>query len=66
MTNLQKRWLLKTAAMTAVAAVALVGCGKKEESAPAAAPVADAPAKSQPLKIAFMYVSPIGDGGWTY
>ena len=65
MTNLQKRWLLKTAAMTAMAA-ALVACGKKEEVAPAAAPVAEAPAKSEPLKIAFMYVSPIGDGGWTY
>lgn len=68
MTNLHKRWLLQTAAWTAVAAAtaALAGCGKKEEAAPAAAPVAPASAKSEPLKIAFMYVSPIGDGGWTY
>ena len=68
MTNLHKRWLLQTAAWTAVAAAtaALAGCGKKEEAAPAAAPVAPASAKSEPLKIAFMYVRPIGDGGWTY
>ncbi len=66
MTNLQKRSLLQAVALTAVAAAALVGCGKKEEIAPAAAPVAEAPAKSEPLKIAFMYVSPVGDGGWTY
>ncbi len=66
MTNLHKRWLLKTAAMTAMVAAALVGCGKKEEAAPAPSPVVDAPAKTDPLKIAFLYVSPIGDGGWTY
>ena len=69
MTNLYKRAsLLKVAALTAVAAAALIGCGKKEEAAPApaAAPAAEAPAKAAPLKIAFLYVSPIGDGGWTY
>ena len=65
MTDLQKRSLLKLAAVTAVAAAALVGCGKKEE-APAAAPVAAAPAKPEPLKIAFAYVGPVGDGGWTF
>ena len=65
MTNLYKRAsLLKAAALTAVAAAALIGCGKKEEAAPAPAPAAEA--KTAPLKIAFMYVSPIGDGGWTY
>ena len=69
MTHLHKRAsLLKVAALTALAAAALIGCGKKEEAAPApaAAPVAEAPAKAAPLKIAFLYVSPIGDGGWTY
>jgi simple sugar transport system substrate-binding protein len=70
MTNLQKRALLKIAALTAVASAALVGCGKKEEpvATPApAAPVASAPApKVEPLKIAFAYVGPIGDGGWNY
>ena len=70
MTDLQKRALLKIAALTAVASAALVGCGKKEEPvavAPAPAPVASAPApKAEPLKIAFAYVGPVGDGGWTF
>ena len=71
MTDLQKRSLFKAAALTAVAAAALVGCGKKEEPAPAPAPapVAAAPApapKPEPLKIAFAYVGPVGDGGWTF
>ena len=69
MTDLQKRSLLKVAALTAVAGAALVGCGKKEEPAPAPAPapVASAPApKPEPLKIAFAYVGPVGDGGWTF
>ncbi|APW41945.1 BMP family ABC transporter substrate-binding protein [Rhodoferax saidenbachensis] len=68
MTDLQKRSLLKVAALTAVATAALVGCGKKEEPAPAPAPApaAAAPAKPAPLKIAFAYVGPVGDGGWTF
>ena len=68
MTDLQKRSLLKLAAVSAVAAAALMGCGKKDEAAkaPAAAPAAAAPAKAEPLKIAFAYVGPVGDGGWTY
>ncbi len=69
MTDLQKRSLLKVAALTAVAGAALVGCGKKEEPAPAPAPApaASAPApKAEPLKIAFAYVGPVGDGGWTF
>ena len=68
MTDLQKRSLLKLAALSAVAAAALVGCGKKEEvaPAPAPAPAAAAPAKAEPLKVAFAYVGPVGDGGWTY
>jgi len=65
MTDVQKRALLKFAAITAVAAAALVGCGKKEEAAaPAAAPAVAA--KAEPLKIAFAYVGPVGDGGWTF
>ena len=41
MTDFSKRSVIKLAALTAVAAAALVGCGKKEElkaEAPAAAP----------------------------
>ncbi len=70
MTDLNKRSMLKLAALTAVAAAAIAGCGKKEEPpAPVAvAPVASAPApaKPEPLKIAFAYVGPVGDGGWTF
>ena len=71
MTDQQKRSLLRIAALTAVASAALVGCGKKEAAAPAA-PAASAPAaaasapKAEPLKIAFAYVGPVGDGGWTF
>jgi simple sugar transport system substrate-binding protein len=72
MNDLNKRTLLKLAALTAVASAALVGCGKKEEApapapAPAApAPSAAAPAPAGPLNIAFAYVGPVGDGGWTF
>ncbi len=72
MTDLQKRSLMRIAALTAVASAALVGCGQKEEPKPAPAPVAAAPAtpppppKPEPLKIAFAYVGPVGDGGWTF
>ncbi len=64
--TLSKRTLLATAAVAALAA--LVGCGKKEEApAPqAASAAASAPAKPAPLKIAFAYVGPVGDGGWTF
>ena len=71
MTDLHKRAaLLRLGALSAVAAAALVGCGKKDEApAPAAAPAAPtaaASAKPEPLRIAFAYVGPVGDGGWTY
>ncbi|WBY00682.1 BMP family ABC transporter substrate-binding protein [Ramlibacter tataouinensis] len=72
MTDLKKRSLLQAAALSAIAATALVACGKKEEPAPAAAPTAAAPAsapaapKPEPLKIAFAYIGPVGDGGWTF
>ena len=67
MTDLHKRALLKMAALTAVATAALVGCGKKDEPAAASTPVGQAPAaKAEPLKIAFAYIGPVGDGGWSY
>ena len=72
MTSQSKRSLIKLAGWSSLAAAAaLVGCGKKEEpaapaAAPAASPVAAAPAKPEPLKIAFAYVGPVGDGGWTF
>ena len=67
MMNVNKRALLKLAVLTAVASGTLVACGKKEEPAPPAAAAAPAPApKAAPLKIAFAYVGPVGDGGWTF
>lgn len=65
MTDLTKRRLFQAAALTTIAAAALVGCGQKEEPA-AAAPAAAPAAKPAPLKIAFAYVGPVGDGGWTF
>jgi simple sugar transport system substrate-binding protein len=75
MTSLTKRSLLQLAGWTSLAATAaLVGCGKKEEAAPAApaapaaapAPAAASAPAGQKLKIAFAYVGPVGDAGWTY
>ncbi|MBC7549057.1 MAG: BMP family ABC transporter substrate-binding protein [Polaromonas sp.] len=70
MTDLLKR-SLTLAALSAVAAAALTGCGKKVEPAPVPVPApaaaASAPApKPEPLKVAFAYVGPVGDGGWTF
>ncbi|MBM3345257.1 MAG: BMP family ABC transporter substrate-binding protein [Betaproteobacteria bacterium] len=45
------------------AAILVTGCGK-EEPKPAAKAVG-AP-KTEPLKVAFAYVGPVGDGGWTF
>ena len=64
MTHMQKRFWLRTVALTVVSAAALVACGKKEEATPVEAPKAEA--KPEPLKIAFAYVGPVGDGGWTF
>ena len=75
MTILSKRSLLKALAWSSLAAsAALVGCGKKEEAAPAAAtpapaaaPVAAAPASAaEPFKAAWVYLGPVGDAGWTF
>jgi simple sugar transport system substrate-binding protein len=76
MSRISKRSFFHLAGWSTVAALAaLAGCSKKEESTPtvvtmpASAPMAAAPASaaaSGPLKIAFAYVGPVGDGGWTF
>jgi basic membrane protein A and related proteins len=69
MTDLKKRSMLQLAALSALTATALVGCSKTEAPAPAApapAPAAAPAPKAEPLKIAFAYVGPVGDGGWTF
>ena len=69
MIDANKREWLKTAAKAAalglVAGSALVGCGKKEEAAPAPMPATQAP-KPEPLKAAWVYVGPVGDAGWSF
>ncbi|KAF1022256.1 MAG: Purine-binding protein [Paracidovorax wautersii] len=68
MTDLKKRAVLRTVAVSALAAAALAACGKKDEAptpTAASAPAA-APAAQEPLKIAFAYIGPVGDGGWTF
>ena len=73
MTDISKRTLVKAAGWSVLAAAAaLAGCGKKEEAAPAAASApasaaaSAAAAKPEPLKVAFIYIGPVGDGGWTF
>jgi simple sugar transport system substrate-binding protein len=67
-----RRRLLNLAPLSLIAAMALTACGKKEET-PAPAPMASAPEaaasaapKADPLKVAFIYLGPVGDAGWTY
>jgi len=77
MRRITKRSFVQLAGWSAAAALAvLAGCSKKEETTTAtvvtptaSAPMAAAPAStaaSGPLKIAFAYVGPVGDGGWTF
>ncbi len=70
--DLSKRSVLKLAGFAALTATAaLVGCGKKDAAPEAASAASEAPASAAavaagPLKIAFAYVGPVGDAGWTY
>jgi len=66
MTDIHKRSWLKYVALSALAAAALTACGKKEQAAAPAPAAAPAAAKPEPLKVAFAYVGPVGDGGWTF
>ena len=50
-----KRWI-SLFACAVVAAAVLAGCGKKKEES----------LIGKDLKVGFIYVSPIGDAGWTY
>lgn len=59
---IRRRTLIAAAALAAVA-----GCDRRE-TAPAqkaGAPQAPSPTPSAPMKVAFVYVSPIGEAGWT-
>ena len=60
------RSLLQKLALVAAAAWGLAACTESKPPAPAPA-AAPAPApKPEPLKVAFIYVGPVGDAGWTF
>ncbi|MDZ7653426.1 MAG: BMP family ABC transporter substrate-binding protein [Burkholderiaceae bacterium] len=46
-------------------AVFAVACSKQEAPAPKAEPKKEEAKKAEPAKIGFVYVSPVGDAGWT-
>lgn len=50
--------------IAAIAATALAACSPSDEAATKS--VDEAPQAAETLKVGFVYVSPIGDAGWTY
>ena len=81
MTRLSKRSFVQLAGWTSLAVLAaLAGCSKEEKTTTTSTPAgtttvttttasgatAVVTAASAPLKIAFAYVGPVGDGGWTF
>ncbi|MBK4733144.1 BMP family ABC transporter substrate-binding protein [Noviherbaspirillum pedocola] len=70
MPDMKKRSTLKAGLLVAASTMMLVACGEKTENktaaAPAAAPAPAAAAASGPLKVAYVYVGPVGDAGWTF
>ena len=69
MINFRKYPLVNLGVLSVACAAALSACGKTDvppPPKPVAAPAAAAPAKAPPLKVAFAYVGPVGDGGWTF
>jgi basic membrane protein A len=67
--TLTRRLCLLAASLLAVP-IAGLGCSKKEPAGstpqPEATAAALAPASGGPLKVAFTYVGPVGDAGWTF
>ncbi|MDD2546395.1 MAG: BMP family ABC transporter substrate-binding protein [Burkholderiaceae bacterium] len=69
MTDLPRRSLLQVAGACAALPSALLGCGKPSDALPvqAASPSVEAAAGPvAPLKIGFVYVGPVADGGWSF
>jgi basic membrane protein A len=58
------------AGLALLAAATLAACSKSDAPGPAAAPSSAASASAAPaagpLKVAFVYVGPVGDAGWTF
>jgi simple sugar transport system substrate-binding protein len=63
MTKLRHRLGIHAALL---AGAALAACSKEEKPAPAPAPLASATPAPAALKVAFVYVGPVGDAGWTF
>jgi basic membrane protein A and related proteins len=66
-TSTNKRRLLKLAALSATVAITmLAGCSKQDvtKESPKTTTLSDS--FSGVLKIGFVYISPVGDAGWTY
>jgi len=71
MNRLSRRRLFETSIPLALVAWSQTSCNKTpaptpEPPAASAEPVASAPAQPAALKIAFAYVGPVGDAGWTF
>ena len=69
MIKFRKYPLVNLGVLSVACAAALSACGKTDvppPPKPVAAPAAAAPAKAPPLTVAFAYVGPVGDGGWTF
>ena len=71
MNRLSRRRLFETSIPLALVAWIPTSCNKTpaptpEPPAASAEPVASAPAQPAALKIAFAYVGPVGDAGWTF
>ncbi|MDD2237017.1 MAG: BMP family ABC transporter substrate-binding protein [Kiritimatiellae bacterium] len=62
---MRKVW---TAFLVCLTVSALCGCGQKKETAAPASAAADteAPAAKPEVKMGFIYIGPVGDGGWTF
>jgi simple sugar transport system substrate-binding protein len=57
--------LLAAVATAAATALLATACSKQEAPAPKAEPKKEEVKKAEPAKIGFVYVSPVGDAGWT-
>jgi basic membrane protein A and related proteins len=72
MTHALTHWLSTSAVRVTLAGAVVFGCSKdsKPEAAAAASAAAAAPSAatkpSGPLKVAFAFVGPVGDAGWSY
>jgi len=61
----ERRWLVLLTTLLVLTFLASA-CGQPQEAKPQPAPPAKAPEASPKLKVAFVYVGPVGDAGWTF